>query len=127
MAFSKLQIGLIVVVMLIIAFFSLSVTGNLPGAKKYDEFAKCLSAKGAVMYGAFWCPHCKAQKQEFGRSWVHMNYIECSTADGKEQTTICKEADIKSYPTWEFADGTRIAANLPLERLSIQTGCSLSP
>jgi hypothetical protein len=33
---------------------------------KYVEFAQCLSDKGAVFYGAFWCTHCKSQKQMFG-------------------------------------------------------------
>jgi thiol-disulfide isomerase/thioredoxin len=30
---------------------------------KYDEFAKCLTDNGAKFYGAFWCPHCQAQKK----------------------------------------------------------------
>src|SRR5205814_3696121 len=37
-----------------------------------------LSATGAKMYGAFWCPHCQQQKELFGRSVTRLPYIECS-------------------------------------------------
>ena len=30
-----------------------------------DGFAQCLTAKGAQMYGAWWCPHCADQKELF--------------------------------------------------------------
>ena len=39
---------------------------NTPG--KLDGFAQCLKDKGAIFYGAFWCPHCQNQKKMFGRS-----------------------------------------------------------
>ena len=38
------------------------------GAQKpgeLDQFALCLGDKGAVFYGAFWCPHCQNQKKMF--------------------------------------------------------------
>ena len=38
-----------------------------------DSFAKCLSAKGVKMYGAWWCPHCKDQKESFGYSFQYVN------------------------------------------------------
>src|SRR3989338_281740 len=41
---------------------------NKPG--EYDNFAKCLSEKGAVMYGAMdWCKYTQAQKAMFGKSF----------------------------------------------------------
>jgi len=39
--------------------------GSGPGKTDYSEFAKCLTQKGAKMYGTFWCPHCQNQKKEF--------------------------------------------------------------
>src|ERR1041385_8352379 len=43
-----------------------------------DSFAQCVSAKGARMYGAWWCPHCADQKELFGFAFQYVNYVECS-------------------------------------------------
>jgi len=91
-----------------------------------DEFAKCLADKGAIFYGAFWCPHCAEQKKLFGSSMEHINYIECSTPDKQGQTRICQEKDIQGYPTWEFTDGSRQSGVLSLQDLGQATGCSLT-
>lgn len=95
--------------------------GNSPG--KYDNFAKCLTEKGAEFYGAFWCPHCRNQKKLFGKSIQYVNYIECSTPDGNNQLKVCIDKDIKSYPTWLFADGSLENGELSLERLAEKTNC----
>ncbi len=92
---------------------------------RYDDFAACLKEKNAIFYGAFWCPHCRTQKSLFGKSAKRLPYVECSTADGRQQTAICKEKKIEGYPTWEFADGSRESGELPLRRLAEKTGCVL--
>lgn len=92
---------------------------------QYDAFAKCLNDKGAVFYGAFWCPHCQNQKAMFGKSQKLLPYVECSTADGKAQTQICKDKNIIGYPTWEFADGSRESGEVSLQVLSQKTSCPL--
>ena len=86
-------------------------------------FAKCLTDNGAKMYGAYWCPHCKEQKAEFGDAWDEVNYIECSLLGGKGQTEVCAKAGITGYPTWEFADGSRQSGKLPFATLEAMTGC----
>ena len=108
------------------------VASNLPtGPSKYDTFAQCLKDKGAIFYGAFWCPHCQAQKKEFGSSVKYLPYVECSTPDGQGQTQECTNKGITSYPTWILADGTRIpddspnGAGVKLETLSEKTSCPL--
>jgi len=98
-------------------------SGNTPG--KYDDFAKCLTEKGAEFYGAFWCPHCRNQKSLFGKSVEYINYIECSTPDGNSQLSQCTEKGIEGYPTWIFADGSRENGEVPLEKLAEKTGCIL--
>lgn len=99
---------------------------NVPaGPGKYDGFAQCLKDKGAVFYGAFWCSHCQAQKELFGSSVKLLPYVECSTPDGSSQTKECDEKNITGYPTWEFADGTRLTGEVPLEKLSEKTSCPL--
>lgn len=93
----------------------------LPG--KYDTFAQCLKDKGAVFYGAFWCPHCQAQKKMFGTSASLLPYVECSTLDGSGQTQACIDKKVNSYPTWEFIDGSRLNGEIALTQLAEKTGC----
>lgn len=96
---------------------------------KYDAFATCLKDKGMIFYGAFWCPHCKAQKEMFGSSAKLLPYVECSTLDGKGQLPICQEAKIESYPTWRMADGTEIpnedGSGVSLATLAAKSSCEL--
>ncbi|KKR78943.1 MAG: hypothetical protein UU24_C0021G0012 [Candidatus Nomurabacteria bacterium GW2011_GWA2_40_9] len=99
--------------------------GTSAGPGKYDTFAQCLTEKGAVFYGAFWCPHCQAQKKLFGSSAKLLPYVECSTADGQAQTQICIDKKISGYPTWEFADGTQLNGEIPLAQLAEKTACEL--
>ena len=91
---------------------------------KYDDFAICLKEKGAVFYGAFWCSHCNNQKILFGSSKDLMPYVECSTPD-MQQNEICKDKKIEGYPTWEFADGSRLTGEVSLEMLAQKTSCVL--
>ena len=92
---------------------------------KYDEFAKCLTTNGAKMYGAFWCPHCQKEKEEFGKSWQYINYIECSNPD-RSQTQICTAAGVNSYPTWEFLDKSRLEGFISLQELAKKTNCTIN-
>lgn len=91
-----------------------------------DAFAKCLSEKEIKMYGAYWCPHCQAQKDLFGKSFERIEYVECSLPERKGQTQFCRDLGIASYPTWEFSDGTRIEGEASFEELSEKTGCPLN-
>ncbi len=100
-------------------FFGSNATG------KYDDFAKCLTENGVKMYGAYWCPHCLNQKSMFGSSWKYVNNIECSLPNRGGQTDLCNKASIKGYPTWEFADKTRLEGEVSFEYLSEKSGCEL--
>ncbi len=112
-------VGLIILV----GIFSFLSENNTSG--KYDAFAKCLKDKGAVFYGAFWCPHCQNQKAMFGNSEKFLPYVECSTSDGKGQVPLCSQKNITVYPTWEFADRSRESGEVPLNKLADKTGCPL--
>jgi thiol-disulfide isomerase/thioredoxin len=96
---------------------------DIPG--KYDTFAQCLKTNGATFYGAFWCPHCKAQKALFGTSVDLLPYIECSLPDASGQTQICKDKKIEGYPTWEFPDGSILTGEQTFEKLAEKTSCVL--
>ncbi|MFA5830555.1 MAG: thioredoxin domain-containing protein [Candidatus Paceibacterota bacterium] len=94
-------------------------------AGRYDVFAQCLKDSEAVFYGAFWCSHCQEQKKAFGDSARLLPYVECSTADMKGQTQICKDKKITGYPTWIFKDGSKLSGLVEMNELSQKTGCAL--
>ena len=112
------------VIMFIVVLITLSGCSNK--GEEYGPFAKCLTESGAKMYGAFWCSHCKDQKESFGSSWEKINYVECSLPDGQSQTQICIQEGITGYPTWEFGDGNRLSGRLSFEKLSEMSGCELN-
>jgi len=122
----KTSLIIIVVIVALAAIFGARFflkEDNSPG--QYDAFAQCLKDKGAIFYGAFWCPHCQNQKAMFGKSVQFLPYVECSTPDGNGQTQECKEKEIKGYPTWQYPDGSRESGEIPLSRLSEKTACPL--
>lgn len=96
-----------------------------PAVSELDGFAQCLKDKGAVFYGAFWCPHCLDQKKLFGTAKRFLPYVECSTPDGNRQTQICIDKNIKGYPLWQFADGTEQSGLMSLAMLAEKTACVL--
>lgn len=116
----KLLLGAVAVVLIIGILYLLDE--NTPGT--YDEFAECLSENNVTMYGTFWCPHCKNQKEMFGKSWKFVDYVECST-DDYQQTQVCLDAGIRGYPTWEFSDGSRQAGEITIDRIALASGCKL--
>ena len=122
-------IGILVLGVLMTVLLRSGGVATPAGPGKYDTFATCLKDKGALFYGAFWCPHCQAQKKLFGSSAKLLPYVECSTADASGQLPICIEKKIESYPTWILADGTRIptenSAGVTLETLAAKTSCEL--
>ena len=77
------------------------------------------------MYGAWWCPHCADQKEMFGLAFRYVNYTECSPEGLKTMNDTCKQAGIKGYPTWQFADGSRVEGPQSLKVLGEKTGCKL--
>lgn len=109
----------VVVILLIV------VANRDTGPSPYDNFAQCLTDKGVKMYGAWWCPHCSKQKSIFEGSFEKINYIECSAPGTRTMTQQCKADGIEGYPTWQFADGSRLSGEQSLEALAKKTGCAL--
>ena len=79
----------------------------------YDSFAKCLTEKGAVMYGASFCKYSSAQKGMFGKSFKFVNYKDFS-----------ENPDVKITPTWEI-NGRLIERVQSFDGLAELTGCSV--
>lgn len=107
-----------IAVLLVGGIFLLSkpkVTG-----KNYDDFAKCLADKKLTMYGAYWCPHCQAQKKLFGDAFQYVPYVECTTSP-----ELCTQKGVNGYPTWIDASGRKYEGEQELEKLSQISGCGL--
>lgn len=118
-------VGLILL-LFVALYFNKQKSSSLNKDMSYlDDFAQCLTDSGATFYGTFWCPHCEDQKEAFGSAFEYVEYIECSTADGRGQLPICQQAGIEGYPTWIFADGSQEYGNLPFEVLAAKTNCIL--
>jgi thiol-disulfide isomerase/thioredoxin len=100
-----------------------SSSSDTPGGPNL-ALAQCLKDNGVVFYGAFWCPHCKKQKEDFGAAQSALPYVECSTPDGNSQTPICAAKGIKSYPTWVFPDGSELTGEQSLEVLAQKANCT---
>ena len=103
--------AVISVILLAIVGFSIYSVSK-PGS--YDDFAKCLTEKGAVMYGAMdWCKYTQAQKAMFGNSFRHINYHEYDKLPG-----------IKKTPTWVI-NGAWHENVQSFDKLAALTGCKL--
>jgi len=114
-------IGVAVIAGLIILQQASIKESGKPG--QYDALASCIGEAGATFYGAFWCPHCNDQKKTFGKSEGLLPYVECSNPDGNSQTQVCIDNQIQSYPTWVFADGSRLTGPQSVQTLAAKTSC----
>ena len=130
----------IVVLISVFSFLAYMRTASPYADGALDNFARCLTGKGATMYGAYWCPHCQNEKRAFGSSFGLVQYVECT-----KETARCLGAGIKGYPTWIFlpasparlaqATATAERAGIPdamrfegeqgLAKLSKESGCAL--
>ncbi|MEM8640676.1 MAG: vitamin K epoxide reductase family protein [Cyanobacteria bacterium P01_G01_bin.54] len=91
-----------------------------------DEIALAehLTEMDAKMYGAYWCPHCRDQKNLFGKeAFKKVTYVECAEDAEKDepQPDQCEAAGVQSYPTWEI-DGQMRPGQIPLEQLASLSG-----
>ena len=79
-----------------------------------------LSKRGAIFYGAWWCPACLAQKSLFGKeAGAQLPYLECDKTDEGRQR--CRAAQIRAFPTWEL-DGKRLEGVQSVEELRVWSG-----
>ncbi|MBI2541823.1 hypothetical protein HYV80_03890 [Candidatus Woesearchaeota archaeon] len=109
--FKYYMIAVAVLILLIVAYSVYS--SAKPGP--YDNFAKCLTENGAVMYGAMdWCKYTQGQKGMFGKSFKYINYHEYEELPG-----------IKKTPTWVI-NGKWHENVQPFDKLAALTGCKLN-
>jgi uncharacterized membrane protein/glutaredoxin len=84
--------------------------------------AERLDAAGAVMYSAYWCPHCHEQKELFGQeAAARLKVIECAPDGQNSQAALCQQKKIEGYPTWEI-NGQLDSGVKPLQKLANLVG-----
>lgn len=103
-----------------------SVTGGAIGTQQSNEdLIKCLSSKGAKMYGAYWCPHCQDQEAVFGGVQILKDnniYVECDPSGQNANPQACSDAGIQGYPTW-IINGQKYEGGQSLDKLKSLAGC----
>lgn len=108
----------------IIFLITLIIMSSCTPKQNLDEFAKCLTENGVVMYGAVGCSHCARTKDMFRDSFQFVTYVECNPNAPDYQTEECLENNIDYFPTWVFNDGSRIIGEVDLDQLSQKSGCA---
>jgi len=101
-----------VFIVLIVAGIGYSyIQSNKPGV--LDDFARCLTDKGAVMYGASFCQYSHAQKGMFGSSQKYLDIRDFS-----------KDPNVRTTPTW-YITGEYYPNVQSFDRLASLTGCKI--
>lgn len=84
--------------------------------------AEHLTASGAKLYTAYWCPHCHDQKELFGRQATEkLTVIECAPDGRNSQRELCEAKKIEGYPSWEI-NGQLDSGVKPLAKLAEASG-----
>ena len=114
----------VIIVGVVGIFWGLNITGFLVDTNKYDDFAQCLTERGAVMYGSFSCGACQRQKLEFGSAFRYISYVECNPNGKDSHTDLCEAGGIEYMPTWIY-NGEKHFGYQTLGELAQMTGCRL--
>ncbi len=85
------------------------------------QFAKDLAASRAVFYGASWCAQCTEQKEMFEDGQRFLPFVEVTDAN-RRLNQVGIENKISAFPTWVFADGSRLTGIGSLQELSARAG-----
>ena len=81
-----------------------------------------LTASGAVMYSAYWCPHCHEQKELFGKeASEQLKVVECAPDGRNNQADLCRSKGLEGFPSWEI-NGDIDSGVKPLEELADLSG-----
>ncbi|HTK05449.1 MAG TPA: hypothetical protein VL500_07725 [Candidatus Eisenbacteria bacterium] len=105
---------------------SLTVVSTGPLSPK-AALAQCLATRGVRLYGTWWCGPCHMQEQLFGDGASRLDHVQCSAPGETDQLPVCSAANIRSYPTWVFPDGSRLEGVQDLNDLADKAGCPRVP
>ncbi len=84
--------------------------------------AEHLTGTGAVMYSAYWCPHCHEQKELFGKEASDkLKVVECAADGQNNQADLCRSKGLQGFPSWEI-NGSIESGVASLETLAERSG-----
>jgi uncharacterized membrane protein/glutaredoxin len=92
-----------------------------PEAARLAALADHLHESGAVVYGAYWCPHCQSQRAMFGAAASKLPYVECDPRGSAARPAACQAAGVRAFPTWVIG-GQTIEGTLSIEELARLSG-----
>jgi uncharacterized membrane protein/glutaredoxin len=116
--------GLIVAAVILVGAAGLYSTQSKLSAQNQTfagRLVQHLKSSDIKMYGAYWCPHCRDQKNLFGTVAKQIPYIECDPKGENPQTQLCQDKKVKSFPTWEV-QGKLYEGQKSLDELADLTG-----
>lgn len=86
-----------------------------------QRLAQHLQDTGAIMYGAYWCPHCHRQLEMFKGGVDQVPYLECDPRGENAEPQRCRDRGLQGYPTWEI-EGQLYPGVRSLEELARHSG-----
>ena len=120
--------------LLALIFISSEASGNTSRSpkvsqKRLGEFANCITNNGWAMYSSFTCSACRAQRELFGQTAVHLKIIECNPHAPHTQVEQCLKNNIRHTPTWVMEKNgieiNRSKGYKKLKDLASMTECNL--
>ena len=111
-------------VVIISSLLLLAGCGEPAAPGKYAAVAKCLTEKGVIMYGAYWCPHCANQKKAFGSDVQFIKYQECDPKGAGGDKELCLKAGVSNFPTWGFPGQGNLVGEQTIPDLAKMANCS---
>ena len=106
-------------IVLIIILIALTINAQIKKPGEYDDFAKCLTEKGAVVYGNDYCSYTVKQLNFFTKSQKYLNYIKCT-----DNEALCNEKKVDITPTWEINENMYSGVQT-FEALAAYSGCEV--
>ncbi|QDU55512.1 peptidylprolyl isomerase [Aeoliella mucimassa] len=94
------------------------------GAMDLVSLAQAITDSGAKFYGAAWCENCTEQKELFEDGAQLLPFVE-SSDENRELNDVGEENEIEEFPTWVFADGTRLVGVQSLQTLAAAAGVTI--
>ncbi len=107
-----------ILIVILVGIVLLIINSSKPG--EHDDFAKCLTEKEVKMYGTNWCHFCQQQKELFGKSFRHVDFINCDF-----NMEECLAAGAEGYPTWVINEEVYVGVQ-QLSELAELSGCNLN-
>lgn len=96
-------------------------TATVDGVIDLVALSQAITDSGAQFFGAGWCPVCTEQKELFEDGSQFLPFIEVTNPD-RTTNQIGVDNNITSFPTWVFADGSRLEGLQSIETLMERTG-----